>query len=338
MSDKIQKLKPDTVLKNYWRNNEQFADLFNAVLFDGEPVIKPEELEDADTDESSILEHRGYAESIQASRDNIKIRKKSVVHGVEYVLLGNESQQHIHYAIPMRIMGYDYGTYKKQYDDNAKKYKTSEGMNEDEYLSRMKKTDRFIPVITVSVYYGDKVWDGPTTLHGMLDIPEKIARYVNDYKILLVEARRNALVLHNANNVDLFNLLEIILDKSTPKNEAKKKAIQYGEEHQVDKSVVMTVAGATNSKIDYNAFEKGEVTMCTLFEEIAKESEAIGEARGKVHGEAIGEVRGRALGIIESGYDFELPESDILARLQKKLDITLQQAQEYLNLFKKQAV
>ena len=73
MSDKIQKLKPDTVLKNYWRNNEQFADLFNAVLFDGEPVIKPEELEDADTDESSVLEHRGYAESIQASRDNIKI-------------------------------------------------------------------------------------------------------------------------------------------------------------------------------------------------------------------------------------------------------------------------
>ena len=342
MSDKIQKLKPDTVLKNYWRNNEQFADLFNAVLFDGRTVIKPEELEDVDTEESSVLEHKEYAESIQASRDNIKIRKKSVVHGVEYVLLGNESQQHIHYAIPMRIMGYDYGTYKKQYDDNAKKYKTSEGMNEDEYLSRMKKTDRFIPVITVSVYYGDKVWDGPTTLHGMLDIPEKIARYVNDYKILLVEARRNALVLHNANNVDLFNLLEIILDKSTPKNEAKKKAIQYGEEHQVDKSVVMTVAGATNSKIDYNAFEKGEVTMCTLFEEIAKESEAIGEARGeargKVHGEAIGEVRGRALGIIESGYDFELPESDILARLQKKLDITLQQAQEYLNLFKKQAV
>ena len=126
----------------------------------------------------------------------------------------------------------------------------------------------------------------------------------------------------NANNVDLFNLLEIILDKSTPKNEAKKKAIQYGEEHQVDKSVVMTVAGATNSKIDYNAFEKGEVTMCTLFEEIAKENV----------------IKGKALGMIETGFDFELSENDILIRLQRKLDITLQQAQEYLNLFKKQAV
>jgi len=322
MSNKIQKLKPDTVLKNYWRNNEQFADLFNAVLFDGEQVIRPEELEDADTEESSILEHKEYAESIQASRDNIKISKRSTVHGVEYVLLGNESQQHIHYATPMRVMGYDYGTYKKQYDSNSKKYKTSDGMNEDEYLSGMKKTDKFIPVITVVIYYGDKVWDGATTLHGMLDIPEKIVRYVNDYKILLVEARQNDLVLHNMNNVDLFNLLEIILDDRMPKYEAKKRAIQYGEEHQVDKSVVMTVAGATNSKIDYNAFEKGEVTMCTLFDEIAKENE----------------IKGRAKEIVETGYEFDFSENDILVRLQRKLDITLQQAQGYLNMFKKQAV
>lgn len=74
MSKKIQNLKPDTVLKDYWRDNERFADLFNAVLFDGEPVIQPEELEDVDTEESYVLEHKEYAESIQASRDNIKIR------------------------------------------------------------------------------------------------------------------------------------------------------------------------------------------------------------------------------------------------------------------------
>lgn len=283
-----------------------------------------------DTEESSVLEHKEYAESIQASRDNIKIRKKSTVHGVEYVLLGNEAQQYIDYAMPMRIMGYDYGTYKKQYDSNSKKYRSSDGLENDEYLSGMKKTDRFIPVITVVIYYGDQCWDGPTTLHGMLDIPEKLARYVNDYKILLVEARRNNLMLHNVNNMDLFNLLEIILDKSMPKSESKKKAIEYGEEHQVDKSVVMTVAGAAKSKIDYNAFSKGEVTMCTLFDEIAKESETKGKARG--------ETRGRALGIIETGYDFDLSDNDILVRLQKKLDISLQQAQEYLNLFKKRTV
>ena len=29
--------------------------------------------------------------------------------------LGLESHEHIHYAMPLRIMGYDYTTYKKQY-------------------------------------------------------------------------------------------------------------------------------------------------------------------------------------------------------------------------------
>ena len=75
MAQKTKKLKPDTVLKNYWRNNEQFADLFNAVLFEGKQVIKPEELEDVDTEESSVLQNRKYAENIQASWDSIKIRK-----------------------------------------------------------------------------------------------------------------------------------------------------------------------------------------------------------------------------------------------------------------------
>ena len=69
-------MKADTVVKNYWRNNEQFADIFNAVLFNGNKVIKPEELEDMDTEESLVLEHKEYIQSIVAARDNVKIRKK----------------------------------------------------------------------------------------------------------------------------------------------------------------------------------------------------------------------------------------------------------------------
>ena len=90
MGKKKQELKPDIVVKNYWRNNEQFADFFNAVLFDGEQIIKADELEDIDTEESSILEHKEYAESIGAARDNVKIRKKSTIYNVELVILGME--------------------------------------------------------------------------------------------------------------------------------------------------------------------------------------------------------------------------------------------------------
>ena len=319
MSKKRKELSPDIVLKNYWNDKEQFVDLFNGVLFDGEQIIKADELEDMDTEESTVIEHKKYAESIKAARDNIKIRKRSTVYGIELVLLGLESQEYIHYAMPMRVMGYDYAAYKKQYDNNAQKYKTADGLREDEFLSRMKKEDKFIPVITVVVYYGEKDWDGAKSLHEMLNIPEKMRKYVNDYRMFLVEAKENNLVLHNVNNRDLFNLLEILLDTGLPKNKVKEKAIQYSEEHEIEKTVIMTVAGATNTKLDYNLLTEGEDRMCTVFKEIAKE----------------GEVRGEAKGIVETGLEFGLSENDILNRLQKKLDVSLQMAQEYLEMFGK---
>ena len=72
MGKEKQALKPDIIVKNYWRNKEQFADFFNAVLFDGKQVIKPKELEDLDTEESSVLEHKEYAESVERYGQNSK--------------------------------------------------------------------------------------------------------------------------------------------------------------------------------------------------------------------------------------------------------------------------
>jgi hypothetical protein len=42
-----------------------------------------------------------------------------------------------------------------------------------------------------------------------------------------------------------------------------------------------------------------------------------------------------AKGIIETSYDFGLSDNDIVAKLQEKLNVSLQQAQEYLDAFKK---
>ena len=328
MGKRKQKLKPDIVVKNYWRNNEQFADFFNAVLFDGKEIIKADELEDIDTEESSILEHKDYAESIGAARDNVKIRKKSTIYNVELVILGMEGQERIHYAMPMRVMGYDYGTYKKQYDDNAKRYKNANGMSRDEYMSKMKKMDKFIPVITIVVYYGENPWDGALSLHEMLNIPKEVEPFVNDYKMHLIEARKNNLKLHNINNIDLFNLLEILLNKDEKLKETKEKAIQYASEHDVDKSVIMTVAGAANCKMDYDMIAgKGSVDMCTVFEETRFE--------GRLEGRLEGKLEGRAEEIIETGHEFGLSEEEILIRLQKKLDVSLQKAQEYFKMFSK---
>ena len=142
--------KADIIFKDFWRNNERFADLFNVVVFGGKEVIKPEALHEMDTDVSGVIQLKDYKETLSRTRDVIK----KTAYGVEFVVLGIESQQHIHYAMPLRHMVYDAMSYLKEYQEITRKYKKDTGKKtEDEFLSKMKKYDRLHPVITLTVYY-----------------------------------------------------------------------------------------------------------------------------------------------------------------------------------------
>ena len=165
------KIKPDTILKNFWRDNGHFADLFNAVFFNGEQVLKPQDLTEADTDVSSMLKFNGHAETIQKILDVVK----KTAYGVDFVLWGLENQAKIHYAMPLRHMVGDAFSYMKEYDEIAAvNKKNGDFHSSDEFLSGFKKTDRLHPVISLCVYYGESEWDGPFSLKDMLEIPEKI--------------------------------------------------------------------------------------------------------------------------------------------------------------------
>lgn len=275
-----QKLKPNTVLREYWDNNERFADLFNARLFGGEQVIKPDELLPVDSAVVSLFEHGEYAESIESARDKINICRHSTALGVELEILGEENQEHIHYGMPMRLMGYDYHTYKKQYDDNAQKYKKgSEGLTRDEFLSKMKKTDKFIPVITIVVYYGSEPCDGARSLHEMLNIPERVRPFVNDYRMLLVEACRCGLSFGNPSNIDLFHLLGTIqYDDSKPKEIMTAEAMHYIQEKNVDEDVIKTVSSLT--RLNLSVKKKEASGMYTIFNKVADDAAIEGEIKG----------------------------------------------------------
>ena len=115
----------------------------------------------------------------------------------------------------------------------------------------------------------------------------------------------------------------LLLNEKGCINEIKEKAIDYAKRNKVEKSVIMTLTGAANCKIGYNLnSKKGETNMWTVFEETWKE----------------GKLEGKAEEIVEIGYEFGLSENDILERLQTKLNISLQKAQEYLAMFGKRVV
>jgi hypothetical protein len=268
VADKKDELKPDTVLKNYWRQKDEFADFFNAYLFEGREILKADELVEKDTDSSAVLEVDDADISIQAARDLLKVVMS--YNGVEYAILGLENQDYIHYALPFKIDGYDVYSYDRQYKEKKAHYKVTKELSGDERMSGIKKTDRFTPVVTVVIYYGSEPWDGPTCLYDMLDLPEELKPFITNYKVNLVEARDNNLIFHNQNNKDLFSLLRIIYDDSTDRRVRREQIAQYESDRNIDKSVCMAVAAT--SRVNLKEYEKeADAIVCNLWDEVRAE-------------------------------------------------------------------
>lgn len=300
------KVKPDSADKVYWRQNETFADLFNAYLYNGEQVIKSEELEELDTDASDVVEIGEVKESVKGARDVIKIAKK--YNGVEYVLLAIENQEGIHYAMPIRVMGYDHYSYNKQYNDRKNYYKTNGiSLKDDEFISGIRKTDKFLPVITLVLYYGEKDWDGPRSLYDMLVIPDRIKHFVGNYPINIIQMKDNDLVLHNQYNVDLFKIMSIIYD--TKKSVAQRIAAlrEFEANKEVDEKVIDVIVATTNMKV--NKKKVGEQKVCTFWEEAKKIERE--DARLEAQYEAIHNIMESLNMSMEQAMDvLKIPESE----------------------------
>lgn len=267
------KVKPDIILKNFWKNNERFADIFNAYLFRGEQIIKAEDLTEADADISSLVKFNGYAETLGKVFDVVK---KSA-NGVDYVILGLENQSKIHYAMPLRHMIGDAFSYLKEYKElEAKNKKYNNYKTKHEFLSKFQKTDRLHPIVTICIYYGEDEWDGPRSLIDMLDIPEEFESLISDYKFNLIELRKSELLkFQNEDVKTIFDISRFIYNREYDKinNIYKEKTISP------ELGMVIGLITETQKLIDDSLRleqEGVEFNMCKALEEL--------EERGRIEG------------------------------------------------------
>ena len=148
----------EKVLADY---NDVFADIVNVLIFHGEEKVKPKDLENA-------LVHSQYKAEDgclhEEERDVCKYWKRRKI---AFSIIGLENQTSIDRYMPFRIISYDGASYKTQ-------------------LS--KKPKRIVPVVTFVLYFGvDRRWNRQRTIKELLDIPEGLEDYVNDYKIHVFE-------------------------------------------------------------------------------------------------------------------------------------------------------
>ena len=197
--------KKENPLLDYYSQNERFAQLLNGWLFQGEPHWKAGDICDADRRQD------GKSRKGRAYRHKYRDLYKELDDALVHLFIGAELQEHVDYAMPLRIMDSDVLSYLHQKktvgknhtndkDDkedaantNAKETSDSAGrqsLTADEYLSRFSKADRLQPVITLVLYCGEKEWDGARRLHELLDLdklPSSIRGYVADYPIHILD-------------------------------------------------------------------------------------------------------------------------------------------------------
>ncbi len=280
--------KIDTVTKEYMKDPVIFADAFNQFLYHGRQVIDPEKLTELDTTEIVLpYGEGGAAVPEQKYRDVLKLAKTDG--NVAYCILGSELQNSIHYAMLVKNMVYDAMQLARQVTEAARFHKRKKGNKGDreyapsseEYLSGFYKTDRLLPVVTFTMYFGTEKWSGPLSLKEMYaTTSEDIMRYVPDYKVNLLAPERMT-----EGDIGEFqtSLKEVMLYIKYSKDKTKLQEVTQADLNfrNLDRRAAEVINVTTNSKLKYPE-GKGTVDMCVAIEEMRMDSRLEGEIKGAV--------------------------------------------------------
>lgn len=266
------KMKKDQSMKAFFERPDRYADAINGFGCDGKQLVTAKDLHEVD---SKVFDS-------QKSRD---IARKAAF-GVNFAIIGIEAQETIDYLIALRNMLYDAGMYQKQASLIQKDGEKRKDWSKGEYLYRFGKGDKLQPVVTFILYTGEDAYDGPESLHDIIDftdIPPEIRQLVSNYDIHVIRVR-------DLKSTDMFQTdLKYVLDflRFSKDRKALKEYIEnepYFKHADADVFRVLdNYANLKRLNIQEKDYEGG-IDMCTAIREMLEEGIAEGKAEGKVEG------------------------------------------------------
>ena len=128
-------------------------------------------------------------------------------------------------------------------------------------------------MITLTLYYGEKQWDGSYCLKDMIvEMPEEIAAIFSDYKMNLLEVRDSAKYVFN--NADVQSVFEITREAFAGHFDRIRE--KYGEK-ELDSELLTVIGQMTGSKELVNMGRNMEVNnMCTALEKLKEDGKMEG--------------------------------------------------------------
>ncbi len=140
--------------------NEVFADIFNTLFFK-RPELDPACLKSGPTNTVYKAEEQQLHEQ---RRDTMKEYRNAE----RYVIssYGIENQSQYDEMMPVRVMGYDYGSYRQQIIEGKRPLH---------------------PVVTIVLNFSERRWGRNKDLHELLELTEEQAVYVQNYGITVFD-------------------------------------------------------------------------------------------------------------------------------------------------------
>ena len=193
-------------------------------------------------------------------------------------------------------------------------------------MSRFRKKDRLIPIISLVFYYGSKPWDGPVDLYDMFQLEgtkeenEILEKYLPNYKINLVDAER-------LEDVEKFsNDLQVILTMLRYRD-SKEELTDYINENKkffqnVDYETSQAMKAFLNMKqIPGEAEHKEEmIDMCKAIQEMYDDGVKDGIQQG-------------IAATIRTCQNLNASRIETFNNVRKEYKLTEEQTEEYLNTY-----
>lgn len=284
--------KIDYELNHYFQDNRVFADMVNLCVYDGEPVVSPQELESG----STVLYPKDGKDERRERRNDVS---KRCSNGYSFCIYCLENESKINYIMPVRNMEFEAACYREQLREIDAGHENSDFRNWSEFSSKFTKEDRLQPVIMLVLYWARKPWDGARSLMEMLDISEKektrLSPFLQNYRLNLI----NMYDLKHADACRSQLKYVLRLLQRDQSREAVYREIQenpeYGELDEETGRVMAVLLG--DKELEHCIKEqkedgKGTFNMCKALDDMKKEAMQRGIEQGIERGIEQGKATG----------------------------------------------
>ena len=135
---------PDLASNSLTSYADVFADIINAVVYGGKPVLLEQNLKPFYL--NSAVEKDGRLKGLY--RDNCM---EDIRNRIRYAIWGLENQYVPDRTTPFKSMGYTYTAYDRQIEEFLMRNKET---HNSAYVSQLHPDQKLVPVITLVLYYG----------------------------------------------------------------------------------------------------------------------------------------------------------------------------------------